>query len=225
MKTLLTLFIFITLLIHSAHSQEKMVINQRYSGNVSYSGASYFLDSINQLPTKIQINLNGYLTKVLGDFKNNLTYSHGQVVDLKQYFSKDSLIFNRGWVAPKYDLHFLLSDSTIGIIKYYIQIRMDKYGQILSCNWPKERHNNKNILVLRSEIRKKALRRAENLIYNTANFEIDFKYNKKEDKLCWIFKFPIKITSHLKKYNALEIDWLANKIIDEYGISQTTYYD
>ena len=151
--------------------------------------------------------------------KDGLKFSHGQIVNLEKYFSDNKETFNYGWVVPKYDLNFILQDSSIGIKNYYIQLRLDEYGQILACNWPKANYFNKTELKPRSEIEKFAIGEAQ--IKGITNFEykVDFKYNLAFDKLCWIFKFPVVLPNNPRThFEVFEVDWKSLDIIAQYQI-------
>lgn len=100
--------------------QDKMWIDMPYSGNTHYGEFAKQVESISELPTVIQFNLNGYIERILGNMRDSVTFSHGQMVDLERFFKVDSVIYNFGWIVPKYDLHFTLKNKSVGIIKYYL---------------------------------------------------------------------------------------------------------
>ena len=199
-----------------------MIVDKPFSGSTYYEGFSKHLDSISELPPMIKYNLEGYLNRILGSMKDSLRFSHGQIVDLKRYFAKDSSTFSCRWIVPKYDLIFLLKDNSIGIKSYYLKIRLDEYGQILNSNWPKERYSEKSRFKQRSEIEYFALRQAKSKKYNTDGYLVDLIYNAKLDKLCWVFQFPTLIETNKKQYNAFEIPWDMIEIVDEYDLLMST---
>ena len=223
MRIIILLFI-ISISPGNINGQDKMVIDEPFNGNTMYGGHSYHLNSISELPSNIQFNANGFLKRILGSMIDSLTFSQGQVVDLGSKFSEDSVTYNYNWIVPKFDLNFILKDESIGIKKYYIQLRLDEYGQILYSNWPKKHFSDKSRLKSRSDIEEFALKQAELRGYNVTEYEVDFKYNEKSEKLCWIFMFPASNDSNRKKINVLEIPWDFIKIIDEYIITRSTVY-
>jgi len=165
-----------------------------------------------------------YIKRILGTMTDSLRYSHGQIVDLKKYFRKDSTTYGYDWIVPKYDLNFVLRDNSIGIIRYCIEIRLDEYGQILYSNWPKKYYSDKTSFKLRENIEKFAIKQAVLKGFNTKEYLVDFKFNDKFDKLCWIFEFPVLVDSNKKEYNAFEIDWNLADIVEEYYVKQSIVY-
>jgi len=224
MKNLLFTIFFLTVINTLLIGQNKMIVEQPYSGNIMYGKSARQLDSISELPSVIQYNLNGYFDRILGTLHSDTKFSHGQVVNLNEYFYKDSATFGYGWIVPTYDLHFILQDTSIGLKCYYIQIRMDKYGQIIECNWPRENYSDKSKFISRTEIEQFALRQAEMKLIDTTNYEVDLKYNKSFDILCWVFKFPESNIQNPRKFKAIEIDWNRKKIVDEYEIRKSAVH-
>ncbi len=210
--------------INNSFGQDKMIIDKPFNGNISYGRFSKQIDFLSDLPTVIQFNLNGYIRRILGTMSDSVTFSHGQIIDLENKFKKDSVTYGYGWIVPKYDLNFVLKDNSIGIRSYYLQIRIDSYGQILFSNWPKESHSDKNRFKSREDIEKFALKQAEIKGFDTIDYKVDFKYNEKFEKLCWVFKFPSKIEKNRQKYDSFEIPWDYIEIIDEYKTMTSTVY-
>lgn len=205
-------------------AQDKMIVDQPMSGNTFYGGYSEQIDSLSTLPTVIQFNLQGYLYRILGSLSDSVSFSHGQIIDLENKFKKDSVTYRYHWIVPKYDLHFVLRDKSIGINNYYLQIRLDQYGQILFANWPKNNHSDKSLFKNRSEIERFALKQAEVRGFNLNNYNVDFKYNEELDKLCWVFEFPTIVKINIEEFKVLEIPWDNIEIVDEYIITIATNY-
>ena len=224
MKRKLLIAIFCLSSINYLFGQEKMVIDMPFSGNTYYGKYSQEVESLSELPTVIQFNLDGYIVRILGVMSDSVTFSRGQIIDLDGKFRTDSVTYGYGWIVPKYDLHFSLKDNSIGIINYDLQIRLDRYGQILYSNYPKEKHSDKNRFKNRTDIEKFALKQAEAKGFETTDYKVDFKYNEQLDKLCWVFKFPIKIEKNRQEYDVFEIPWNSIEIIEEYQISTSTVY-
>ena len=112
-------------------------------------------------------------------------------------------------------MNFVLKDNSIGIHNYCLQIRLDKYGQILYSNWPKESYSDKNRFKDRIDIERFALRQGKLKGFDINDYKVDFIYNKKFDELCWVFKFPLIIENNRQEYNVIEIPWNSIEIIDE----------
>lgn len=197
-------------------SQDKMVIEKPFNGNTDYAGYSVHLNSVSELPDIILSNVQGHLNKLLGSMALNTHFSHGQVIDVKNYFKNDPIVHTRGWILPKYDLNFILQDHSIGIKSYYIQLRLDEYGQLLSVNWPRTGYSDKSKFESRHEIERIALMHADLRGFSLADYIVDLKYNQKHVKLCWVFKFPKKSESNNKAFHTIELDWKETDVVDEY---------
>lgn len=194
-----------------------MIVDKAFNGNTFYNGFSEYLDSKSELPAVIRFNIEGYLDRVFGSMSDSVTFSHGQVVDLEAYFASDSVTFGYGWVVPKYDLNFILRNASLGIKCYYLQIRLDKYGQILYSNWLKkdfEIDKLENCI----EIEELALKQANMKGFDTTAYEVDLTYKEKLDELCWVFKFKVSNETDVLEYNVFEILWSSKEIINEYQI-------
>ena len=221
-NVLIILFLIIT--IH-CNAQDKTMIITDESGAAytSYDGPTKKISSFSELPFVIQLNINGYLKRILGSMSDSIQFTHGQEVDLKALFKKDSITFNYFWVRPKYDLNFKLSDSSIGIKRYNLKLRLDEYGQLLDVNWPRQKYNDKSKFLSREKIKQFALKHAKMKRYDTSTYLIFFGYDSALDKLCWKFMFldsgrirtryndPVK-----EVYNVVFIDWNELRIIREF---------
>lgn len=182
------------------------MVEKRYSGSTHYGNSSTFLKSLDEIPGTIRTNIDRFLHEALGDLLANIKFSHGQVVDLKQYFKDDTTVYKYEWVVPKYDLHFIFQDSIMGIETYYLKIGVDEYGQIIAANWPRHGYANRKTFLSRDEIEQYALKEAEQKGYNIKSYTVDFEYNIEHRKLCWIFMFPRGVKPNYQEYDTLEID-------------------
>ncbi len=199
------------------NAQGKMIINAPFNGNTHYGGFSMHIDSISEIPTIIQSNVNGYLKQILGSMSDSLVFSHGQVIDLKEKFKQDSTVYRYEWIVPTYDLNFILRDNSIGIKKFYLQIHLDEYGQIIYSNWPRKHYSDKSEFKSLTDIEKFAILHAGLNGCHSDKYSVSLKYNEKFDKVCWAFKFPIKMNAYKKEYYVLEIDWKWVGVVDEYN--------
>lgn len=188
-------------------SQSKMIVDHGKDAYTSFGRFSTKIDSFSQLSSLIQCNTNGYLKKILGDMSDSLQFSNGQIVDLKSYFNKDSITHNSFRIIPKYDLTFKLSDKSLGIKRYNLEIELDQYGQLLRINWPKEKSKDKSKIINSDTIRQFVIEYAKSRRYDTSEYEVYFRYNPKFDKLCWLFLFPddvVAISTYSKQKKPLK---------------------
>ena len=211
------------LLTNELNSQDFMIVNDSYNGSTVYT-ESIHINTLSELPPLIELNLNGYLNRVLGDIKDSVSFSHGQMINLEKEFEKDSLTYLRNWVVPKYDLNFVIRDKSIGIQNYYIQIRLDQYGQILNSNWPTEHFDDRNKLKNRNQINDEAIAYAKAKGFYKNNFMIELRYRKHHDSLNWVYKFPLnkdETKLNFQDYYVIEIAWNSGEIVEDYNVTLT----
>ncbi len=221
-------FTFIILLLFYIHSsaQEKMTVDQQFSGLhplTAKKAYSKYISDLNTIPNNIKLNLNSYLKIILENMDVEVNFKDGYVSNLKGYFKENPNTYDFGWIASKYQFVYRISQPKMGIKSYLIKINMDEFGQIIQCNWPRVWYKQANQFKDRSEIEKTALKRREQNSYGISrDYEIDLKYNEVQKKICWVFKFPENNSK--TEYSVIEIDWESNHIISEYSTSQTIAY-
>lgn len=202
---------------------QQILVEQPFNGNTSYGKHAKAIESVTELPEQIQTSLEAYLTDMLGSSIKNVTFSHGQNVDLNSYFSEPNRkASNYQWLVPSYDLNYVLSDTTLGIKSYYIQLRLDEYGQLLSTNWPRKGYSNEKKFQPTSEIAQFALGQAKLRGYLTSKYSSDLKYKTDSESLNWVFEFPKALTPDNKRFNVIEISMTSLKVVEEYTIKTST---
>ena len=195
--------------------QSKMICDQTYDGGTCYNTKTTNVKAISQLPVKIQHNVNGYLKQALGSIYDSTRFSHGQVVNLRKNFKHDTAVYRREWVVPKYELHFLIHDMSLGIKNYYLQLNVDEFGQIISSNWPRHSFSNRQELSQLEDIEKIALRDAVRKKFDIQGYTATLEYDKQLDRLCWCFYFNHELRAMYKSYDFISIDWSNHNIIDD----------
>ncbi|MBO9205407.1 MULTISPECIES: hypothetical protein [Niastella] len=218
------ILIFWGIYLAPAYSQNLMVVDDFKHGLTYYDGFSKTINTFSLLPESVVNNVNNYLRLSFGNLTPALHFSHGQIIDLENYFKKNPKTYNGKWLVPKYDLDYILQDSTIGIKAYGINLRIDQYGQILYCNWPRVGYSDKNKLKSVWEIEKFAVKAAAKKGLNTSHYVVSFNYNEKHEKMCWEFQFLKEGNDTNGLFNAFEIDWRFLEIIDEYEVKKQTVY-
>jgi hypothetical protein len=218
------LLIFWGVYVVPSYSQNFKLVDDFKYELTYYEGFSKKINSLSSLPDAIVKNVNNYLKSSFGNLASTIYFSHGQIVDLKRYFIENPETHKREWQVPKYDLIFILKDSSIGIKSHGITLRVDQYGQILYCNWPREGYSDKNKFKSISEIEKFALNVASRKGYNINHYTISFNYNEKHQKVCWEFQCLKEGNSVNGLFNAFEIDWKYLEIIEEYEVKKQTVY-
>lgn len=194
-------------------AQTGKIIDKK-GGNIYYGNYVKVIKSEKDLPKNIQLNLKGYLNKILPTITDNITFSHGQIIDLKKMFKEEPLTYKRSRVIPKYELTYSLKNKSIGIQNYNLEIGLDEYGQILETNWPKEIIIFNNFKSL-SAIENIALKHAKEKKIEYKSYEVDLIYVKNIDKLMWVINFLIKKEVDKLEFYRIEIPWNSMKISNE----------
>ncbi|MBO9565655.1 MAG: hypothetical protein J7621_22965, partial [Niastella sp.] len=199
--------------------ETKLIDNFEYKLTY-YEGFSKTIDSLSAIPNFIIENINKYIKSSFGNLSSSIHFSHGQIIDLANYFKKNPSTYTRKYLLPKYDLEFILKDSLIGIKSYGITIKADQYGQVISCNWPREGYSDKSKFQPISELGKNAIKIASSKGFNINKYIISFGYNEKHERMCWLFQFPYENNGTKELFNVIEMDWIHMEIIDEYGLGK-----
>jgi len=200
-----------------------MVVND-HEGVTYYDDFSKNLSSLNKLPRIIVYNIQNLIKTSMGEFSPDVTFSNGQIVDLKRYFAHNKDVSSYMWIVPKYDLNFNLTDTSMGFKNYTLNINTDKYGQIIDINWPRRGYDHKSVFVSRDSIKKFALAEAKRLNFNLINYKVDFYYSKRDEKFLWQFLFPVfKEPLPGLPYNCIEINWANIGDSKTYQVNKASY--
>jgi len=106
------------------------------------------IDSLSQVPTKIQFIVNSWLEQSMTDFAGNIKFVKGVNFDLENWLGNDSIPQSRNnHAVPKYRLVYQLSDSSFKIKTFCIKIELDSYGQVIYIGWPREGYNKREKFV------------------------------------------------------------------------------
>ncbi len=220
-----TIIVFIlTTLCFTTYGQDKVFIDQPFVGLSSYIPKTREIDSLAQLPTKIQFITKEILKNSMTDFIDNITFARGQIVDLDGWFMNDSIpqIEYRG-VIPKYDLYFELADTSIGIKKYCFGISFDQYGQVIYYGWPREEYNKRTNFVNPQLIKAEAAKYAKKKRYKTDTSIYELKYDDGLDKICWHVSFLQKSEGdqyhYFKEFKTFVIDATSLTILMELNMN------
>ena len=178
------------------------------------------LDSLNQLPSKIQSKARTIINKTMTGFISRVNFIGANVIDLDSWQKEDTLSeveFNK--VVPKYELHFQLCDTLLGIKSYCVDLDFDQYGQLLNYNWPTDSYSIRAKFLKPNMIKKKALEFAKRKRYKTRKFISGLVYDKNLNMLCWHVSFWQKTTyqknGQTEKFNTIIIDATSTRHIRE----------
>ncbi len=222
------IIIILTFATSNISSQENKIVEGRFNPVSSFIDYSEFLEDTEKVPENIKINLELYLKVILGDWFDKITFYEGLIADLDGFFKENPLAYKRGWLATKYQFVYLLSDENIGISKYYIKIDMDKYGQIINCNWPSKdfnytySFNEKTTTPFQNNFQSNELMFENAMKWANANsvptdkYSVELTYNKEKNIMCFTFEFLTEKRGNSKSYRVAEFNWLDGLIVDEY---------
>lgn len=165
-----------------------------------------YIDSVNQLPIKIQFIVNSWFEQSMTDFKGNIKFVKGVNFDLENWLGNDSIPQSRNdHPAPKYQLIYQLSDSTLNIKSFCIEIELDSYGQVTNFGWPRENYNKREKFVKPSEALELALKQCKIKKYKTHKYYFMLRFDPELKKLYWQISFVQKSTGN--KWSGSE-DWI-----------------
>ncbi len=223
------IIIILTFTTSNISSQENKIVGGRFNPVSSFIDYSEFLEDTEKVPENIKINLELYLKIILGDWFDKITFYEGLIADLEGYFKENPLAYKRGWLATKYQFVYLLSDENIGVSKYYIKIDMDKYGQIINCNWPSKDFNYtyffnektttpfKNNFQSNELMFENAMKWANANSVATDNYSVELTYNKEKNIMCFTFEFLTEKRGNSKSYRVAEFNWLNGLKVTDYS--------
>jgi hypothetical protein len=229
------IIIILTFTTLNISSQENKIVEGRFNPVSSFIDFSEELENLNQVPENIKMNLELYLKVILGDWFEKATFYEGLKANLEDLFKENPLAYKRGWLATTYQFVYLLSDENIGISKYYIKIDMDKYGQIINCNWPSKSFNytyefDEKTTPFRNNFKsnelmfENSMEWAKNNLISTDNYSVELTYNKKKNIMCFTFKFLTEKKGNNKTFRIAEFNWLNGLKVTDYSSMETTVY-
>ena len=173
------------------------------------------VSSIIELPPPVQNGIADIIRSNMGSIADGLKYSHGQVLYFRNV-KVDSTVADSSWVVPMYDLRFQLSDTTIGIDSYLVELRVDQKGRLLYINWPASGFSSKEELASWGDVLAYATRFAKIAKFYTPHFKAHLQFNPTLRKMVWVFRFPVTDISSTIMLHTIEIDWQKPRLVKEY---------
>ena len=196
--------------------QTKMIVEDEVWEAFTLQEFSTKISKVDDLPKDIQRRIKAIIAEVFWDLKDSIRFFGAQVIDVKsavKHVNRPSILMSeRKPLIPKYELSFSLQDTTIGIIRYYVLIHLDDYGQILDLNWPIGYGGSKRNLLDRRLIYEFASREVTKRGFSYDNYSVIFKYNEEYAQLFWTFNF-FKNNNEEGGYT-VTIPWSELKIIE-----------
>ncbi len=199
--------------------QGLLQVQQPFAGWTYYGGHAVNTTNLSTLPIDIKEATSNYLVAHLGILVDSLTFSHGQVIDLDALFSDTLKVQSPNYLVPAYSLHYTLSNRSIGLKGYNLNLQIDQYGQLLHINWPKTAYTDARQFIDLARVNQYAFRVAKAKLYDIASVKIDCQYRSALDEIVWLYTFE-SIFTHQSKSTCesfiLEISWTELKITAEY---------
>ncbi len=139
-----------------------------------------------EYPERINDIVDTILAKWMGVDVVNLKFSTGIIGRLDEYYKENpDAIFEKSRVIPSYVYVFNWSDTTLGIGKYNLIIRLDNYGHLIDMNFPQIIYlSDKNFLSL-DRAKELGDSLANISIPNYKDFYVNFEYDDCENDLFW----------------------------------------
>jgi hypothetical protein len=180
----------------------------QYIGHRIFNGVqSKQITKFDYLPEKIQVVTLDFIKKRFDDYSLKIKFIDAQISPIDSFFIEDieALKENNTIIhpIPYYDLYFSFKDVNLGISQYAIRIGIDKFGQVIECNFPLMSSGRKiNSLMVAKEYSDSLL----TVMYpkiNKENPKISLEYSKENDILKWEFCYLISTTLNQRDYLCL----------------------
>ena len=219
-KTIITYLLFFICTLSQGQTKESVFIDEPFFGLASRDAEVKEIDSLNQLPVRIQRVIRQLIDSSLTDFANNVYFMRGQILDIEKFYLSDSTPqVKYQFIMPKYELYFELRDPSISIKSYCIDLSLDQYGQITRFDWPRENYNKRNEIKNGNALKKIAETYAKSKRYKTETCIYDLMVDENSPTIQWQFSFLQKSegneSSHSETYKTISVDIKSKKVTGE----------
>ncbi|MGC3945548.1 MAG: hypothetical protein QM762_13695 [Chryseolinea sp.] len=201
-------------------AQNDMPIDQPFFGLPSYPTETTEINSLGQLPTKIQFIVREVMKTSMTDFASSIKFVKGQVIDLDNWLTNDSTTQTDYLRAvPRYQLYFELSDMRLNIKTYCFELSLDSYGQLLALDWPRADYGKIIDFANSKSVKTEATNFATDKGYKTESLISELKYDTELNKMCWQISFLQKSTGdnfkYRTEYKTLVVDAISLTVLKE----------
>jgi hypothetical protein len=177
-------------------------------------------DAFDELPERIkEISLN-FISNRFGEYSSRMNFVHAQIFILDSIINTDLYeLYERNIVVkpiPYYDLNYSFRDSGLGISQFWINIGIDSYGQVISCNFPNLGNSGNKINSIHNvkEYSDSIMVNLNRYLKNE-EYKIELKYSTNDDILIWQVCYLQSETGNGKNYHCLLINAHCNLLIGE----------
>lgn len=223
MKRLINI-LFIFFITIGIYAQKADSIYQNI-GNRGFNIESQKIDVFYELPERIQELSSSFITNRFGDYSSGIKFINAQIFLIDSIYKSDIRdLKERNTMVepiPYYDLNFSFRDSSLGISQYWINIGMDRLGQVIYCNFPYLGSSRMKINSIQ-----KVKEYSDSIMIkmypeiNRAEYKIDLNYNIDNDILIWQFCYLKSAEGNKKDYHCLLINAHSNVLIEEIGMME-----
>jgi hypothetical protein len=200
-----------------------------YNGYINIE--SQKIDEFDELPLPIKEIASNFIFDRFGTYCSNINFVHAQIFSIDSVFKTETqnLRLQNVYVnpIPYYDLDYAFTDNSLGISQYWINFRMDKLGQVISCNFPYFGNNIKKINSIQ-----KVKEFSDSIIisldqhFEMEKYRIELNYNKGDDILVWqICYLQSSTDENQQEYHCLLINAHNNVLISELGMVELQNID
>ncbi|MFZ1080312.1 MAG: hypothetical protein WAO19_00125 [Candidatus Kryptoniota bacterium] len=210
---------------------------------ISDQGVGKQFSDLRAIPPRIQAIVHQIIIyRIPVRFIGKLTFEHGQEIDIPAYLNKDSAQADRRWVVPAYDLRFSLSDSSVGVGRYEVELDLDQYGQVLEMNLPNKNFSYDSLdsqdqslihdahlplafkfLPLDTAI-ETSIAVAAGMSKTTDSLSTSLEYDSCTDDLYWVISFPQVGSRNMKKFFNVEVNVQDGNVEKTYETALVTVY-
>jgi hypothetical protein len=184
-------------------------------GVVGLTSNATDVSSTSELPSLIQASIADIFKSRMGNIADSLTLSAGQILHFNNVRG-GGILADSSWVVPMYDLRFRLSDATLGITSYDIELRVDHKGRLLYLNWPESGYSDRDGLASWPSVFDYAMSFAKRRKFYSPHYQVRLRYNAARAKMVWVFQFPVRDLSSVSMLHTIEIDWKGPELAKEY---------
>lgn len=209
-------------------AQEHDYVYQPFSRQCYQIDPDSIFEDIQSLPYNIQKVLFDFQSQRFGYYQDNLFFHSGYFYNLDSIAKnhQEVLSDNRKelWVIPQYDLKYIFKDKSLGISQYWIDIKLDKYGQVLYCNFPNMVHRDLKLISLNQVISL-----GDSLLLDTeqelkdAAIKVDLIYDKEKEILIWKLCYLRSSGQDQKDYLCYIINAHDNSLIRKEGMIEAWF--
>jgi hypothetical protein len=217
--------ILLTLILTIEISAQKTDSIYQYIGYKGFNTEPQKTDVFDELPEKIKEISSNFICDRFGEYSNRINFVHAQIFTLDSVFKTDINDLKERNIAvnpiPYYDLNYAFTDTRLGISQYWINIGIDSYGQVISCNFPDFGNtSNKINSIQRVKEFSDSIMINLNRHFKKEEYKIELKYSKDDNILIWKICYLQSATRNSKDYHCLLINAHYNILIREEGMGE-----